>query len=592
MIPVSSTERLVRSLPTLDRPFALPAGAQDAYRRDGHVFLPGVLTAAEVAAIRPHVAEAVRQNTAELAPEERALGGSSSRIAFLISEAPPALRPLLLSRRLGRIAAELLGVRAVRVLHYYGFWKAPGGAETPWHQDGLFLPLDRDVVTLWLPLVDVSSETAMKFANGSQGAGFVELGHGGDGGPGDPVRSDMEQLGYPIDEGRALRAGDADYHSGRVVHCAPPNRMAYTREVIAICYYPADSRLAPADEVLGFPGGGAGAYYREALRAHYFPGAGDHDVAAGPANPVVYAAAPEPVAALAGGEAPFASPHALPAGAVEGFRARGHTLVRGVMTGAEVRAYAPRLRGAVERHDEERHEMERSVAGREQGWQFVNNLWRLDPAARELVLGRRFGGIAADLLGVDRVRVFRDQSYFKQPGGGNTAWHQDAYFMPLDTEAVVTMWLALAPVTPHMAPMLFADGSHRSGYVGTSLPDDDSMDRFERSLLERGYPVTCYGPLDAGDASFHAGWTLHASRSNTDPRRREAIVVVFFADGARVAAPGIAPGAAPQEVFAATIRENNRRESLPGLAPGDLAAGERTPLIFDRRGRGGARGAS
>jgi hypothetical protein len=346
--------------------------------------------------------------------------------------------------------------------------------------------------------------------------------------------------------------------------------------VIAVCYYPADSRLVPAGEILRHPGGEAGQVYREILRRQYFPGLRDGDIARGESNIVVF---PPPAPRAAN---PFDEEMEIGAAAVERFRRLGHVLVRQAATPEEMDEYGPALAAAVERHNLDRHAMERQVAGNDQGWKFVNNLWRLDHRARDLVLGRRFGRIAADLLGVDRVRLFRDQSYFKLPGAGNTAWHQDAYFMPLDGAAVVTMWLATAGVESSMAPMLFADGSHTAGYLGTSLPDDDAMDVFERSLLERGMPVTCYGAMAAGDASFHSGWTLHASRSNRGARLREAMVVVFFADGARVRLPEVPADAAPQEHFAARIREQNLQESLPGLAPGAPAATDRTPVVFER----------
>ena len=49
---------------------------------------------------------------------------------------------------------------------------------------------------------------------------------------------------------------------------------------------------------------------------------------------------------------------------------------------------------------------------------------------------------------VEAVRLFRDQSYFKGPDGANTPWHQDAYFMPLDSEKILTMWIPLTDITP------------------------------------------------------------------------------------------------------------------------------------------------
>lgn len=272
--------------------------------------------------------------------------------------------------------------------------------------------------------------------------------------------------------------------------------------------------------------------------------------------------------------------YALSSEQIEGFERDGHVLLRGVVAPAEMAAYRPLLVEAVDHHDLERQAMERSVSGHSQGWKFVENLWRLNPVARQFVLARRFGKIAADLLGVEAVRLFRDQSYFKASGGGNTPWHQDGYFMPLDTADSVTMWIALSDVSADMATMTFVSGSHRRGYLGTSMPLDASMDEFERSLVGSGMHLANYGAMAAGDASFHTGWTLHGTRQNTSPRMREALVVVFFADGARIAMPPVPADALPQERFAATIRQHNLDTCLPGLRPGDLAQTHMNPIVY------------
>ena len=71
--------------------------------------------------------------------------------------------------------------------------------------------------------------------------------------------------------------------------------------------------------------------------------------------------------------------------------------------------------------------------------------------------------------------------------------------------------------------------------------------------------------------------------ARTHPRMREAMVIVYFADGARLAedAP-LKPGAPPQEFYARMIRQQNRTTSLPGLRPGDRAEGPMTPLVYSR----------
>jgi hypothetical protein len=263
------------------------------------------------------------------------------------------------------------------------------------------------------------------------------------------------------------------------------------------------------------------------------------------------------------------------------FRKRGHVLLRSVVCQEELSAYHPSIVSAVNRLDEERQHMEQIVSGQMQGWKFVQNLWEHDPICRRFVLARRFAGVAAQLLGVPKLRLFRDQSYFKDPGGGNTAWHQDAYFMPLDTSQIITMWIALSYVTEAMSPMYFFDHSHERGYLGASSPGDGAMDSYEAVKKGQGYNLYTYGALQGGDATFHSGWTLHGSRANLGDRTREALVVVYYADGARVAdqlLPLIPTG---PDFQALRIRRENLAHCLPGCKLCDPAATSMNPVVYD-----------
>ncbi len=268
---------------------------------------------------------------------------------------------------------------------------------------------------------------------------------------------------------------------------------------------------------------------------------------------------------------------------VESFRRDGHIKLPSVLTRQEIEVYRPHLNRVVDTYCADSHAMEQKVAGLGKNWRFVNNLWTLDEAARRFVFSPRLGRIAAELMEVDTVRLFRDQSYFKGPHGANTPWHQDAYFMPLDTDKVLTMWIPLTDITPDLAPMSYVTGSNRAGYMGTSNGDDASMDSFEEEVCAKGFEVFNYGSFALGDVAVHSAWTLHSSRTNTSPLMREAIVIVYFADGARmIADPVLQKDSPPQEFYARLIRQQNRDTSLPGLKAGDLAEGPMTPIVYSR----------
>ena len=186
------------------------------------------------------------------------------------------------------------------------------------------------------------------------------------------------------------------------------------------------------------------------------------------------------------------------------------------------------------------------------------------------VTSRRLGKIAAELMRVAGVRVYHDQSLFKEPAGGAnpTPWHQDQYYWPFAEPTMIGLWMPLVDVEPDMGGMLYASGSHRLGFLGQHEISDASQAVYGELIRQRGLAVAETAPMRAGDACFHSGWTLHAAGANASQTLREAMVVAYYADGMRVAEP------------ANRYQENDRLRYLAGRAPGELADSEGNPLVF------------
>jgi len=187
---------------------------------------------------------------------------------------------------------------------------------------------------------------------------------------------------------------------------------------------------------------------------------------------------------------------------------------------------------------------------------------------RAFVHARRFAHAAARLMGVVAVRIYHDQALFKEPGGGITPWHQDQFYWPLATPHTITMWMPLVDVDEEMGAMVFASGSQRLGSLGDFAIGEASQKELGRIVCERGLDVEGYSPLRAGDATFHAGWTLHSAPGNRSPRMREVMTVIYYADGARVG-----PLDHPNRV-------HDRNAWLAGCEPGELAAGPLNPVVY------------
>jgi len=265
----------------------------------------------------------------------------------------------------------------------------------------------------------------------------------------------------------------------------------------------------------------------------------------------------------------LASDYTLTDEQIAQYRESGHVLLRSVATPEEIAVYGPIIQDAADRYNVETRPLEeRDTYGK--AFLQIMNLWQRDEAVARYTLARRFAKIAADLMGVDGVRIYHDQALFKEPGGGPTPWHQDQYYWPLDTDNTITLWMPLVNIPEEIGSMTFGSGSNKLGYVG-ELPISDHSDIVLAELIkEKGLKTHHDGAMAAGDATFHSGWTLHSAPGNPTPNMRAVMTVIYFADGTTVSTPDN------------PNRESDLRGWLPGCQPGDLAASELNPLVYSR----------
>lgn len=251
---------------------------------------------------------------------------------------------------------------------------------------------------------------------------------------------------------------------------------------------------------------------------------------------------------------------------VMSFQKNGHTLVYNVLTTEEVTAYRDAINNAAYQYNTEKRDLQdRDTYGK--AFLQVMNLWEVDEQVKQFTLAKRFAKIAADLLGVEHVRLYHDQALYKESGGGFTPWHQDQYYWPLSTTQTITMWMPLIDIDEKMGMLTFASGSHKDGFVENVAISDESEKKLEQHIKEKGFAIERPLKMKAGDATWHYGWTLHSAPGNTSPNTREVMTIIYFADGASVTQP--------QNEH----QEADRKRWLGSLAPGSLATSALNPLI-------------
>lgn len=157
------------------------------------------------------------------------------------------VRAFVLARRFAKIVAELNGVERVRILHEQALFKEPGGSHSPWHQDQYYWPLATNQSTgMWMPLVDVSLEMGpILYASGSHRDGY--LGHYKISDESQDVFDGVvEEKGFATWQ-QPMKAGDATFHNGWLIHGATANQTETMREAMIVTYYPDGTRVGELD---------------------------------------------------------------------------------------------------------------------------------------------------------------------------------------------------------------------------------------------------------------------------------------------------------------------------------------------------------
>lgn len=252
---------------------------------------------------------------------------------------------------------------------------------------------------------------------------------------------------------------------------------------------------------------------------------------------------------------------------IEQYLKDGHILLKNLASRTLIDAYRPLIDEAVGQHARQTRPMEqRDTYGK--AFIQISNVWVKSPVVKPFVFARRFAKVAAELMGVNGVRIYHDQALFKEPGGGHTPWHQDQIYWPVDTDKTITLWMPLVDIPEEVGSMTFASGSHTKGFISKHLISDQSHSTLKEYIEGENLPQVHYGAMKAGDATFHAGWTMHSAPGNPTPNTREVMTVIYVADETRVMEPD------------SNARKSDLAKWLPGLQQADLIDSPINPILY------------
>jgi ectoine hydroxylase-related dioxygenase (phytanoyl-CoA dioxygenase family) len=261
----------------------------------------------------------------------------------------------------------------------------------------------------------------------------------------------------------------------------------------------------------------------------------------------------------------LSEPYPLQANQLVEFQQNGHIYLQQLLPKEALLPYRNAIRNwAADFQAKQKPIAERDTYGK--AFLQMMNLWEEDARVREFVLAKRFGQVAAALLGVKHVRLYHDQALFKEPGGGLTPWHQDQYYWPIKTPKTVTMWMPLVDIQEGMGMLTFASGTQQVEMPQLPI-SDESEAIIAKFVQDQKFPIAAQKTMAAGDATFHMGWTLHAAPGNASDTMREVMTIIFM-DAETVVMEPKNPN-----------QEADRQRWLAGYAPGQLADSPLNPVI-------------
>jgi ectoine hydroxylase-related dioxygenase (phytanoyl-CoA dioxygenase family) len=199
----------------------------------------------------------------------------------------------------------------------------------------------------------------------------------------------------------------------------------------------------------------------------------------------------------------------------------------------------------------------------------VMNLWEQSAVVHEFVASRRLAQLAADLLGVRGVRLYHDQSLYKEAGGGMTPAHADQYYWPLASDRSITVWVPLQATPMEMGPLGFYARSQSADFGRDLGISDESEAKISANMSRCGFDYEV-GAFDLGELSFHLGWTFHKAGPNLSASPRSVMTMIYIDADMQLAEP-LNPAQA-----------HDRTAFCPGVAVGQVIDSAKNPLLWER----------
>ena len=224
----------------LSTPYNLTEEHHLAFRRDGFIRLPNVLSPAAVFRLREELIRLLNKTFPKNNRNKRFL---SLEMMWIKS---PIIRQYVLSARIAKISADLLNVKRIRLYHDNALSKEPGCGRTPWHYDEHHFPLEtNDVVTAWMPAQPVPLAMGpLSFAKPLDVFNLVKnINFNKNDTSYDKNVAEIFKVNKVAIDNKPFEMGEASFHHNLSFHTAGDNKTSQSRIVLANTYFADGARV-------------------------------------------------------------------------------------------------------------------------------------------------------------------------------------------------------------------------------------------------------------------------------------------------------------------------------------------------------------
>jgi phytanoyl-CoA hydroxylase len=215
------------------------------------------------------------------------------------------------------------------------------------------------------------------------------------------------------------------------------------------------------------------------------------------------------------------------------YRENGFVVVHDFLTPDELETWRAYVDEAVQQREDRKLADGRMRSGDSYyDYVFVQriNLWQDHAGMRQLMFDPRLGQMAAELAGVEGIRIWHDQALIKQPWANPTSWHLDNPYWSFSSRQAISIWVALDDATLENGCLYFLPGSHHSATFDNVGIGQNMSDLFRvYPQWASIWPVSA--PMKAGSCSFHNGLVAHGAGANMTPGWRRAMTCAYMPDG-------------------------------------------------------------